>query len=717
MKKNKVNSKAVSNHHNHEHAMDDKHEHMNHHNHDDHNHHNHEHMNHHNHDDHNHHNHEHMNHHTHDDHNHHKHHHHGNFKKIFLISLPLGLIVMWLSPFMGIHLPFPFYYEFKYSDILALFISIILFIYGGKPFIQGAVTEFKNKEPGMMALVTMGISVSFIYSVFAVVIRYITGEHYMDFLFEFASLLLIMLLGHWIEMLALMKAGDAQESLAKLLPKNALLLKEHGEMVEVPISQLKINDVIIVQSGENVAADGIILKGESRVNESLLTGESVPVVKKVGDFVIGGSTNEYSKLEVKVTKTGKDAYLSQVKNLIMDAQSNPSRAENNAKKVAGWLFYLAIFAALISFVVWYLIEDLNSAILFSITTLIIACPHALGLAIPLVISRSTSIGSLNGVLVKDRQTYNLTTKADIVILDKTGTLTTGIFKVQHIDLLDNSLSEEEVISILYGIESASSHPIAQSIIEYAKNKDVKALKFDKINYISGKGLEGSVGLDTYEFISINAYKEPITIQNDFGYTVSILLKNNKAIGVVKLGDSLKTSSQKLIKELKHKGIRPIMATGDNEYAAKIVANKLDIEYYANQSPEDKYKLVEKFKKQGLIVIMMGDGINDAPSLALADVGVAIGAGTQVAIDSADVILTNSEPGDIASFIDLSFKTNRKMNQNLIWGAGYNFIAIPIAAGILAPFGLVLSPAIGGVLMSLSTVIVALNALSLNMIKS
>lgn len=664
--------------------------------------------------------HEHHHHDSHDHHHHHDshdhHHHHGDFKKVFFITLPFGLLVMWLSPLMGINIPFPFHYSFKYSDIIALILSIGLLIYGGKPFILGAIDEFKQKSPGMMALVSMGLLVSFIYSLFAIIFRYINNVVYMDFLFEFSSLILIMLLGHWIEMVALTKAGNAKESLAKLLPKNAFVKNDNNELIEKPINELKINDIIIIQAGENIAADGIIISGESRVNESLLTGESKPIQKNIGDEVIGGTTNEFGKLEVKVTKLGKDSFLTQVENLINDAENMPSRAEDRAKKVASNLFYIAISTAIISFIVWFIIKDLNTAIMYAVTTLVIACPHALGLAIPLVISRSTSLGSINGILVKNRESYNLTSKADVIILDKTGTLTTGEFSVQSIDVLSNDYKEEDIVSILAGIETGSSHPIANSIINYANKKNIKPLKFDHINIISGIGLKGNIKKDEYQFISQKGYNEKIEIENDLGYTISILLKNNDLLAVVKLGDSLKESSKSLINNLKRRNIKPVMATGDNETSAKVVAEILDINYYSNMSPNDKFELVQKYKNDNKTVIMMGDGINDSPSLALADVGVAIGAGTQVAIDSADVVLTNSEPGDIESFIELSVRTNRKMNENLLWGAGYNFIAIPLAAGVLSSIGIIITPALGAILMSLSTVIVALNALTLNMKK-
>lgn len=642
------------------------------------------------------------------------HQHHGDFKQIFLRSLPIGLIIMWISPLMGLEIPFPFQYTFPYSDIVAAVLSTILIIYGGKPFFQGAINEFKQKAPGMMALVSMGIGVSFLYSVYAVIMRYTTNVHYMDFFFEFASLVLIMLLGHWIEMVALGNAGDAQESLAKLLPKQAQVVLADESIEERPVTELKVGDIVRVQAGENVPADGIIIRGNSRVNESLLTGESKPIEKNEGDVVIGGSTNGAGTLFVEVRETGDASFLSQVQKLVADAQNQPSRAEDKAQKVAGWLFYIATSVALIAFIVWWIIADLQTAISFSVTTLVIACPHALGLAIPLVISRSTSLGASRGLLVKNREAYELTTKADTMILDKTGTLTTGEFKVLSIDSLKNEYNEKELVALLAGIEGGSSHPIAQSIINYSEEKNVAPINFDSIEVVSGQGVVGMSQGVKYSLISQKAYGKPINIEILPGATISILTKDGDAIGAVSLGDELKSTSNELIKVLKSKGITPIMATGDNENAAKGVAEVLGIEYRANQSPQDKYDLVERLKNEGKTVVMVGDGVNDAPSLALADVGVAIGAGTQVAIDSADVVLTQSEPGDIESFIELSFRTNRKMNQNLAWGAGYNFIAIPIAAGLLAPIGITISPAVGAILMSLSTIIVAINAMALKL---
>ncbi|HEM5060794.1 TPA: cadmium-translocating P-type ATPase [Streptococcus suis] len=642
----------------------------------------------------------------------HAHHHHGSFKEIFLKSLPLGIAILLITPMMDIQLPFQII--FPYADVVAAVLATILYIFGGKPFYMGAKDEFNSKAPGMMSLITLGITVSYAYSVYAVAARYVTGEHVMDFFFEFTTLILIMLLGHWIEMKALGEAGDAQKALAELVPKDAHVVLEDDSIETRPVSELQIGDVIRVQAGENVPADGIIIRGESRVNEALVTGESKPIEKKPGDEVIGGSTNGGGVLYVEIKQTGDKSFISQVQTLISQAQSQPSRAENVAQKVASWLFYIAVVVALIALLIWTIIADLPTAVIFTVTALVIACPHALGLAIPLVVSRSTSLGASRGLLVKNREALELTTKADVMVLDKTGTLTTGEFKVLDVTVLSDKYSEEEITGLLAGIEAGSSHPIAQSIVNHAEAKGIKSVSFDSIEIVSGAGIEGEANGHHYQLISQKAYGKALRMDIPKGATLSILVENNEAIGAVALGDELKETSRNLIEVLKKYGIEPLMATGDNEEAAQGVAEVLGIQYQANQSPEDKYKLVESMKNQNKTVIMVGDGVNDAPSLALADVGIAIGAGTQVALDSADIILTQSDPGDIESFIELANKTTRKMKQNLVWGAGYNFIAIPIAAGLLAPIGITLGPAFGAVLMSLSTVIVAINAMTLKL---
>lgn len=642
----------------------------------------------------------------------HDHHHHGDFEQIFKRSLWIGIPILLLSPLMG--LTEMGLISFPYSDIVAAVLATILLLYGGKPFFQGAWMEIKDRAPSMMALVSLGLGVSYIYSIYAVIATYTTGEPVMDFFFEFSSLVLIMLLGHWIEMEALGEAGDAQQSLAELLPKDAQVVNQDDSITSKPLNELKVGEIVRVQAGENIPADGVIVRGRSRVNESLLTGESAPIEKNKGDTAIGGSTNGPGVLFIEVSEIGEKSFISQVQTLVGEAQSQPSRAEDMANRVASWLFWIALGAAILAFIIWLFISDLPTAVTFTVTTLVIACPHALGLAIPLVISRSTSLGAKRALLVKNREAYELTTKADVMILDKTGTLTTGEFKVLDTQVLDDNYREDEIIALLAGIEGGSSHPIAQSIISHAEEKGIEIIHFDTNDVISGEGVSGEANGKLYKLISEKAYGEKLNVETPVGATLSVLTENDHAIGTVALGDDLKPTSKELMNILKSQGIEPIIATGDNESAAAAVADELDVEYFANMSPQDKYDLVERYKNENKTVVMVGDGVNDAPSLALADVGVAVGAGTQVALDSADVILTQSDPGDIESFIELSIKTNRKMNQNLVWGAGYNFIAIPVAAGILASIGITLSPAVGAILMSLSTIIVAVNAMTLKL---
>src|SRR5699024_3420230 len=498
------------------------------------------------------------------------------------------------------------------------------------------------------------------------------------------------------------------------VPKDAQVVLDDDSIETRPVADLQVGDVIRVQAGENIPADGKITKGESRVDEALLTGESKPVEKNIGDQVIGGSTNREGVLFIEVEETGDQSFIAQVQTLISQAQNQPSRAENIAHKVAGWLFYIALIVAIIAFITWLTKEDLSTAVTFTVTTLVIACPHALGLAIPLVVARSTSLGASRGLLVKDRHALEQAKRSDYMILDKTGTLTTGEFKVLNVESLNENYSEEKITALMAGIEAGSSHPIAQSIIAHSENEKVKAVHFASIDVLSGEGVKGQADGKHYELISQKAYEKEINVEVPKGATLSILVEDGQAIGAVALGDELKPASKALIQTLKDHDIEPIMATGDNENAAQGVAEELGIEYKANQSPQNKYNLVERLTNEGKTVIMVGDGVNDAPSLALADVGIAVGAGTQVALDSADIILTQSDPADIEAFLELSDKTTNKMTQNLWWGAGYNFIAIPLAAGVLAPIGFTLSPAVGAILMSISTVIVAINAMMLKL---
>lgn len=643
----------------------------------------------------------------------------GDLRKKFWVSLILAIPVFILSPFMGLHLPFQF--QFPGSSWIVMILSTILFFYGGKPFLTGAKGELKAKQPAMMTLITMGISVAYVYSIYAFVMVNIvrTGHNIMDFFWELASLIVIMLLGHWIEMKSTMSAGNALQKIASLVPNQVHMV--HGEeTMDHDISMVKTDDVVEVRAGESIPLDGEIISGQSYINESLITGESKAVKKTLGDKVVGGSINGEGTIRVKVTKTSNEGYLSQISKLVSDAQTNKSKTQMLADKVSGWLFYAAVTVGLIAFIYWLIFGDMNLALTRLVTVLVIACPHALGLAIPLVMARSTSIAATNGLIIRDNQAMENSRKIDYVAMDKTGTLTEGKFTVNGLQAFGD-MDDNQVLSLIAGIESGSSHPIANSVVEYAKDKKIEPAQLDDIQAIKGYGM--SAKKDSHQYLLINMkylqshkmdFDKTVAQQYlDKGNTISYLVVDNKVVGFVALGDTIKANSVQFIKDLKARNITPIMLTGDNKEAAASFAKQLGIdEFKAELLPEDKHKVIKNLELEGHHVMMVGDGINDAPSLASATIGVAIGAGTDVAIDSADVVLYNSDPSDITKFLNLSAKTYRKTVENLWWGAGYNILAIPLAAGVLAGIGFVLSPAVGAVIMSMSTVIVALNAMTL-----
>ncbi|KRK64933.1 cation transport ATPase [Companilactobacillus tucceti DSM 20183] len=643
----------------------------------------------------------------------------GDLRKKFWISLVLAIPVFILSPFMGLHLPFQF--QFPGSDWIVLILSSILFFYGGRPFLNGAKGELQSKQPAMMTLITMGISVAYIYSLYAFVMNNFFGSaNIMDFFWELASLIVIMLLGHWIEMKSTMDAGNALQKIASLVPSQVHMV--HGDTtMDHDIGMVKADDIIEIRAGESVPLDGEIIQGESYINESLITGESKAVKKGIGKKVVGGSINGDGTIRVKVTKSSKEGYLSQISKLVNDAQNNKSKTQALADKVSGWLFYAAVTAGLLSFIYWLIFGDMNMALNRLVTVLVIACPHALGLAIPLVMSRSTSIAATNGLIIRDNQAMENSRKIDYVVMDKTGTLTEGKFTVNGMQSLDKNYDDKKVLGLIAGLESGSSHPIASGVIKYAKSENILADTLTNIKAIKGYGMSGQKDGQEYLLINMKYLQENnISIDKtviqpylDKGNTISYLVSDKKIIGFIALGDRIKKNSIQFIKDLKARNITPVMLTGDNKESATIMAKQLGIdEFKAELLPEDKHGFIKNLELTGHHVMMVGDGINDAPSLASATVGVAIGAGTDVAIDSADVVLYNSDPSDIIKFLNLSHKTYRKMVENLWWGAGYNILAIPLAAGILAGVGFVLSPAVGAVVMSLSTVIVALNAMTL-----
>ena len=651
-------------------------------------------------------------------------HHHGNFKVKFFVSLIFGIPIILLSPLMGVNLPFQF--TFPGSEWVVLILSTILFFYGGKPFLSGGKDEIAAKKPGMMTLVALGISVAYIYSLYAFYMNNFSSAtgHTMDFFWELATLILIMLLGHWIEMNAVGNAGDALKKMAELLPNSAIKVMDNGQREEVKISDIMTDDIVEVKAGESIPTDGIIVQGQTSIDESLVTGESKKVQKNQNDNVIGGSINGSGTIQVKVTAVGEDGYLSQVMGLVNQAQNDKSSAELLSDKVAGYLFYFAVSVGVISFIVWMLIQnDVDFALERLVTVLVIACPHALGLAIPLVTARSTSIGAHNGLIIKNRESVEIAQHIDYVMMDKTGTLTEGNFSVNHYESFKNDLSNDTILSLFASLESQSNHPLAISIVDFAKSKNVSFTNPQDVNNIPGVGLEGLIDNKTYKITNVSYLdKHKLNYDDDLftklaqqGNSISYLIEDQQVIGMIAQGDQIKESSKQMVADLLSRNITPVMLTGDNNEVAHAVAKELGIsDVHAQLMPEDKESIIKDYQSDGNKVMMVGDGINDAPSLIRADIGIAIGAGTDVAVDSGDIILVKSNPSDIIHFLTLSNNTMRKMVQNLWWGAGYNIVAVPLAAGALAFIGLILSPAVGAILMSLSTVIVAINAFTLKL---
>lgn len=633
-----------------------------------------------------------------------------DFKKRFWISLVLSIPILYLSPMIQMLIG----YEVNFTgDTLLLFLlSTIVFFYGGKPFLLGAWDELKEKSPAMMMLISLAIIAAYVYSTLTAF--FIEGS---DFFFELATLIVIMLLGHWIEMKSLMGASKALEELIKLMPKEAHKLDKSGNIVEVTVEDLQPGDQILVKSGEKIPIDGEIYEGESTVDESMLTGESVPVEKGPGMEAIGGSVNGDGVLKIKVSKIGNDTYLSQVIKLVSDAEKSKSKAQGFADIAAKWLFYVALVVGIITFAVWWTNGDLDFALERMVTVLIIACPHALGLATPLVTSRSTSIAAKNGLLIRNRVAFESAFKLDRVVFDKTGTLTEGNFGVTDIHPSEG-ISEEELLKLAYSVETQSDHPIAKGIVKEGNDRNLNPLDVKDYQNLTGKGLVAKIGDAEIAVISPGAMKankisfdekiyDQLALQ---GKTVVFVLKDNVLQGMIALADIIRESSYKVIKELNDRGIETVMMTGDNTRVANYVGEKLGIsKVIAEVLPHEKSNNVKYLKQNGKKVAMIGDGINDAPALAEADLGIAIGAGTDVAIETADVILVNSNPVDILNIIKLSKASRRKMVQNLGWAAGYNIVAIPLAAGVLYNVGFVITPAVGAAVMSLSTIICAINA--------
>jgi Cu2+-exporting ATPase len=641
-----------------------------------------------------------------------------DFRKRFIVSAILTIPILLLSPLIQNLLRIENIFKFT-GDIYILFaLSSAVFFYGGWPFLKGICSELKSKQPGMMTIIALAIVVAYVYS--SAVVFGLTG---MIFFWELATLIDVMLLGHWIEMKSIMGASRALEELAKLMPSEAHRIGPDGKTEDVAVENLVTGDKILVKPGEKYPADGIIVEGQTSVNESMLTGESKPVSKTVGAKVIGGSINGEGSVTVEVKNTGKDSFLSGVIQLVREAQASKSRTQDIASRAAFWLTIIAISVGIITLIVWLVIikKDFAFALERTVTVMVITCPHALGLAVPLVVAVSTAISAKNGLLIRNRAAFERARNINAIIFDKTGTLTKGEFGVTDTVVLNKNLDESELLKYAASVEIKSEHPIAKAI---AKSIDKK---YEATNFkaITGKGAEAKVNGKDIKVVSPGYLREnkiefdstQIKDISSQGKTVVFILINGKLSGAIALADIIREESKGAIKKLKEMNIKPIMLTGDNKDVAKWVADQIGIEeYFAEVLPQDKSQKVKEVQSKGFTVAMTGDGVNDAPALAQADVGIAIGAGTDVAIETADIILVRSNPLDVVSILGLSRATYRKMLQNLAWATGYNVIAIPLAAGALYSVGILLSPAVGAALMSLSTVIVAINARFLRVIK-
>ncbi|WP_155286534.1 copper-translocating P-type ATPase [Lacticaseibacillus zhaodongensis] len=647
--------------------------------------------------------------------------HMGNLSRKFWISLILTIPILLLEPIMGINfhlgvLSLPL--RFPGSDYLALIIAAILYFYGGMPFLRGGIDELRARRPGMMALIALGITVAFGYSVYAVLAGTFGNSSPMNFFMELATLIDVMLLGHWLEMNAVMRAGDARSALQDLLPHTAHVLQD-GEVHDVDQHSLQVGMVVRVLAGEAVPADGRIENGTSQINEALLTGESKPVSKKVGKTVIGGTTNGDGVLDVQLTAVGDDTFLGQIATLTAAAQGSKSHAENMAGRVASWLFYIALLVAIIAFAIWTPVSGVGAAMMIAVTVLVIACPHALGLALPLVLARATAFAANDGLLLRNRDAFERSRQARYVLLDKTGTITQGQFNLNQVVVTPGN-DADEVLTVAASLEQQSNHPLAAGILRAAKQRQLPLLPLKHVNAIAGVGMRGENNGQQLAIVNAAYLDQKKIAYNQAEYeraaragnTVSFVLRDDQVLGMLAVGDQVKTDAAAAIGGFISLGYTPVMLTGDNEFAARAVAGSVGItDVHAALMPADKVKLVQQYQEQGG-VIMVGDGINDAPSLAQADVGFAIGSGTNVAIESADVIVVKSQLTDVLAFLKLARRTSRKMVQNLWWASAYNIIAIPLAAGVLAPIGITLAPAVGGLIMAASAIIVALNALSL-----
>lgn len=636
-----------------------------------------------------------------------------DFKKRFWASLILTVPVLLLSEMIQ-HL-LNFHIKFAGDKYLLLALSSIIFFYGGWPFLKGFVDEVKAKSPGMMTLIALAITVAYVFSV-----AIIFGFEGMDFFWELATLIDIMLLGHWLEMKSVLGASKALQLLVSMMPAEAH--KVHGDHVmDVKLEELQKDDIILIKPGEKVPADGIVTEGESYLNESMLTGESKPVKREKDDKVIGGSINGNGSLKVKVLHTGKDSYLNKVITLVQEAQKTKSRTQHLADRAAKWLTYIALAVGLITLLVWLSLgQGTNYAIERMVTVMVISCPHALGLAIPLVVAISTAVSAQNGLLIRNRTAFENSRKITTIVFDKTGTLTKGDFGVTRIVPLSlgeglGVRSKNELLQYAAALEQSSEHPIAVGVMQKAKEEKLEILRAESFNAITGKGVEARVNGKNVKVVSPGYLKEkqisiPLNSSSSEAETIVFVLIDDQLAGYIALADEVRPESKHAIESFKENGIKVMMATGDNEKVARAVADELGLDgYYAEVLPHEKVEIVKGLQTKHEFVAMTGDGVNDAPALAQADVGIAVGSGTDVAAETADIILVNSNPKDILNLILFGKATYKKMVQNLIWATAYNAFAIPLAAGVLYSTGFVLDPAIGAVFMSLSTIIVAINA--------
>ncbi|HAS57879.1 MAG TPA: heavy metal translocating P-type ATPase [Algoriphagus sp.] len=639
--------------------------------------------------------------------NHHDHHAHmiKDFKIRFWISLILTIPILLFSDMIQDWLSFNIQFEGK--DYVIFGLASILFFYGGWPFLKGLKEELSDKNPGMMTLIALAITVAYFYSS-AVAF----GLEGMGFFRELATLIVIMLLGHWMEMRSIMGASKALEKLADLMPNEAHLIVD-GETKDISAGELKKGDLILVKANEKIPADGTIEEGESHLDESMLTGESKPVKREKGDEVIGGSINGKQSLKIKISKTGEDSYLNQVINMVKEAQQSKSKTQNLANVAAKWLTFISIGAGIITLSVWLILgKDFDFSLGRMVTVMVIACPHALGLAIPLLVSISTSLSAEKGLLIRNRTAFENARKVSAIVFDKTGTLTEGKFGVTRIHI-SGEWKKDQILKIAASLESSSEHPIAQGVLEKAKEENITLKEVSNFESITGKGIQGDIDGKTYQVVSPGYLEEnsisiPQETDSDEAETIVFLLEEKKLLGFIALADSIREESHQAIKTLREKGIKLYMATGDNEKTAKAVSEQLKLDgYYSEVLPDEKVKVIEELQKKGEFVAMTGDGVNDAPALAKANIGIAVGSGTDVAVETADIILVNSNPQDIAKLILFGKATYNKMIQNLGWAVGYNAIALPLATGFIP--GLMIQPAVGAALMSLSTIICAANA--------